>query len=177
MRHTLLFLSLFLAACGGGDDAGNAEQTAPAQSAAATTPAAEQPAPAAEAPEDEPPPAGTATVTFRGPDVNVSGEYPATRCGGPYFIPDQRGVTYETRFEGHTLLMADDQRRQPGAQTLDGGSFHVVINGPNRSFGPAEGQAFTATIGPDFKTAEARGTMSPLLSSEAYQLEVRFTCS
>jgi hypothetical protein len=177
MRHTLLFLTLFLVACGGGD-ANDAETAAPAQDAAASAPAAEQPAPAAEPADDAPPPAaGTATVTFRGADVNVSGEYPATRCGDPYFIPDQKGVTYETRFEGHTLMMADDKRREPGNQALDGGSFHVVINGPNRSFGPSQGQPFTATIGPDFKTAEARGTVSPILSSEAYQLEVRFNCN
>lgn len=171
MRPRFLVLTLFLAACGGGDAAETAE---PAQTAAAATPA-EQPAPAAEAAADTATPSlGTATVVFRGPGTDISGEYPATRCGGPYFIPDQKGVTYETRFEGYTLLMADDKRREPGPQ--EGDSFQFVINGPNRSFGRAEGQALIATIGPDFKTAEARGVISPLFSGEHFQIEVKFNC-
>lgn len=52
----------------------------------------------------------------------------------------------------------------------------MIMNGPGRSFGGAEGQPLTATIGADFKTAEARGTVSPLFSSEQFQIDVKFNC-
>jgi hypothetical protein len=173
MRYTLLLLPLLLAGCGGEGDAAQA--------------AAEPDSVAAAAPEGRPaaPPAedgtldlalGTATVTFRGPGTNISGEYPATRCGGPYFIPDQKGVTYETRFEGHTLLVGDTERREPGPQDPDGASWHFVINGPNRTFGRTEGQPLTASFGPGLKSAEVRGTVSPIFTRDDYQVEVKFTC-
>ena len=86
-------------------------------------------------------------------------------------------LIFETRIGGRALVLADDKRREAGPQDPEGDSFQLVINGPSRSFGRAEAQPVTASIGPDFKSAEARGTVSPLFSDERYQIEVRFTCN
>lgn len=119
---------------------------------------------------------GTATVAFRGPDgASVTGDFPATRCGGPYMVTG-KGVLYETRFKGYSLLVGDVEKRAAGARADASKSWYFVINGPKESYRFVTTGAHTATFGPGFKSAEIVGTIAPLFGPARYPFRARFTC-
>ncbi len=119
--------------------------------------------------------AGTATVLFKGPGIDISGKYPAERCGDYYIVVSpQKGVVYETRFEGYSLVVGDTEHRKEGLQKP---LNWFVINGPKTSYGFTHGQPEQVTFTNGFKSALVKGYVYSLFKKDKYRLEVTFDCN
>ncbi|HEX5831153.1 MAG TPA: hypothetical protein VFY16_09240 [Gemmatimonadaceae bacterium] len=167
-------MALALTACGGAaasDDAGEGTTSAvtPSPAAASPTPSARAPAPTAAA--------GTAHVSLTGAGVSVEGDYPATRCGGPYLLG--KGMAYQTR-AGDWQITVASENRQAGQVPLNSSEDQVNVvvtaNGPGMQLvrGPRNGGSLR--VSDDFRQAEADVELRQLIGRETSRLVVTFTC-
>ena len=129
----------------------------------------DQPAPASSA--------GTATVKLTGADVNVSGEFPTTLCGGAYMMG--KGMSYQVTAGDYRITIASETRSS-GDVPLNAanGRINVVatVNGKGKNLvrGPRDGG--TLKVASDYKKAEASLQLRPILGKEPATLVVTFVC-
>lgn len=165
-------LALLAAACEGGE-------VRPADTSGAAAPAAASPAAAPATPTAAS--AGSVSLTLRGAGVDVTGEGPARRCGGPAYLPPAptKGVYYEGTVEGHTIAMGDMEQRRPGAQELlraGGSGWEGTVNAPGKSYAILRERPATIRVSDDFRTAEMEATVKPIGEPGEYALTVTFRC-
>lgn len=168
----IVTLALLQPSCGGRTESTSQEapDTATAESTAAA--AEEAPAPAPEAPQSK----GVARVSIKGGDVNVDGEFPATRCGEAAM--GTSGVVYETRPPGWNLSVMNWDHRIAGRQSGEqGGKSGMILNGTDgRSFTTTANTGAEITFGDDFKTAQANATVKAIGGPTTVVITAEFKC-
>ena len=120
---------------------------------------------------------GTATIKLTGADLNVSGEYPTTLCGGAYTMG--KGMSYQVTAGDYRITIASETRSS-GDIALNGtdGRINVVatVNGKGKNLVRGPRDTGTLTIASDYKKAEATLELRPILGKEAATLVATFVC-
>jgi hypothetical protein len=120
---------------------------------------------------------GTARIRLIGDGVDVSGEYPARACGGPFIKND--GFAYQAQAGEWQILVASENRTSgsvPLDESRDQVNVSAVANGPGRQFARGPGGAGSVTISEDFLRAEAQLDLRGIIDRKPARLEVTFVC-
>lgn len=172
--RTLLILgtaALTLAACGDADTNAAADAGEPAPAVESDAPSA---VPVTSTARTN---SGTAQVRLVGDGVDVTGEYPATGCGGPFMLGE--GFAYQTQAGDWRILVASENRTSgsvPLDESADQVNVSAVANGPGVQFARGPGGAGSVTISEDFRRAEAKLDLRGVAVRGTARLEVTFTC-
>jgi hypothetical protein len=121
--------------------------------------------------------AGRAVVSLSGDGVSVSGEYPATLCGGPYLMGE--GMAYRVKAGDWQITVASESRLSGNVElNQPDGSVQVVVtaNGPGRQFVRKPSDGGTLVVAPDFRRAEAKVDLRNVVGPERAKLAVTFEC-
>jgi hypothetical protein len=120
---------------------------------------------------------GTAKVSLSGADVNVTGDFPTTLCGGPFMLG--KGMAWQTKAGDWQITVASENRTS-GTVPLNekDGSVNVVVavNGPGRSYVRRPTAKGSLTVSDDFKKAEGTLELRNAVGKETATLVVTFTC-
>jgi hypothetical protein len=120
---------------------------------------------------------GSARVVLTGEGIAVSGDFPASPCGGPYILG--KGVVYQAEAEGWKITLATEERtagdialRQPDGDnqviaTVSHGDRHFVRK-------PSLGSSFN--IGEGFGQATADLELGNLMGRDTLRLQASFDC-
>lgn len=121
---------------------------------------------------------GTATVSLTGADVNVTGDFPTTLCGGPFLLG--KGMAWQTKAGDWQITVASENRTS-GAVPLSqkDGSVNVVVtaNGPGRSYVRRPTAKGSLTVSEDLKQAEGSLELRNVVGKETATLVVTFKCT
>ena len=121
--------------------------------------------------------AGTATVKLTGADLNVSGEYPTTLCGGAYIMG--KGMSYQATAGDYRITIASETRSS-GEVALNGtdGRINVVatVSGKGKNLVRGPRNTGTLKVASDYKKAEATLQLRPIRGKETATLVATFNC-
>ena len=120
---------------------------------------------------------GTATVKLTGADLNVSGEYPTTLCGGAYMLG--KGMSYQVKAGDYQITIASETRSS-GEVALNAanGRINVVatVNGKGKNLVRGPRDSGTLKIASDYKKADATLQLRPILGTQPATLVATFVC-
>jgi hypothetical protein len=131
---------------------------------------------AADGAQAQRPTSGRAQIALTGAEVSISGEYPATLCGGPYMLGS--GMAYQTKAGDWQITVASEKRAAGKVPLNEAGGVNVVaaVNGPGKNFVRYPENGGSLVISPDFKKAEATLDLRSPVGKETARLVATFTC-
>ena len=119
----------------------------------------------------------SATIKFTGADLNISGTYPTTLCGGAY-LPG-KGMSYQVKAGDYQITIASETRSS-GAVPLNTatGMVSVVatVNGKGKTLVRGPRNTGKLTVSPDFRKAEATLELRPVVGTGTVTLVATFNC-
>ena len=120
---------------------------------------------------------GSATIKLTGADLNISGTYPTTLCGGAYMLG--KGMSYQVKAGDYQITIASETRSS-GAVPLNTatGMVNVVatVNGKGKNLVRVPRNTGKLTVSPDFKKAEATLEVRPVVGKGTATLVATFNC-
>jgi hypothetical protein len=121
---------------------------------------------------------GTATIKINGLDFTVSGDYPATICGGPFMLG--KGMAYQAKAGEYQITIASENRSTGTVplNTADGKDVNVMVtlNGKGKSLVRHPANGGKLIVSDDYKKAEATLELRPVVGRGTTTLNATFIC-
>ena len=122
--------------------------------------------------------AGTARIKINGHEFAVSGEYPATICGGPFTLG--KGMAYQARAADYEITIASENRSTGNVplNTSDGNDVNVMVtvNGKGQSLVRHPPNGGKLIVSDDYKKAQATIELRPVVGKGSTTLQATFVC-